>query len=105
MTNASRLELSGASTRDSTSLLPFIMSLPVVDLGINYGDDKGKSSEIYNRSPHILNAPTEVITSFLSKFKGKTEEVTAGLADIHLDDTIPSETVGLKYMRQLVGRD
>jgi len=28
--------------------------------------------------------------------------VTAGLADIHLDDTLPSETVGLKYMRQMV---
>lgn len=53
----------------------------------------------------ILNAPTEQITSFLSTFKGKTEEVTAGLADIHLDDALPSETVGLKYIRQLVCRD
>jgi len=53
----------------------------------------------------ILNAPIEQITSFLSTFKGKTEEMTAGLADIHLDDTLPSETVGLKYMRQLVRHD
>ena len=53
----------------------------------------------------VLNVPTEQITSFLSKFKGKTEEVTAGMADIHLDDALPSETVGLKYMRQLVRRN
>jgi len=53
----------------------------------------------------IPNVPTEQITSFLSTFKGNTEEMTAGLADIHLDDTLPSETVGLKYMRQLVRRD
>jgi len=53
----------------------------------------------------ILNTPVEEITSFLSTFKGKTEEMTAGLADIHLDDTLPSETVGLKYMRQLVRHD
>jgi len=57
-----------------------------------------------NRRVH-LNTPTEEITGFLLKFKGTTEEVTAGLADIHLDDTLPSETVGLKYMRQLVRRD
>ena len=53
----------------------------------------------------ILKVPPEQITSFLSTFKGKTEEMTAGLADIHLDDTLPSETVGLKYMRQLVRPD
>lgn len=57
-----------------------------------------------NRGVH-LNVRTEQITNFLSEFKGTTEEVTAGLADIHLDDTLPSETVGLKYMSQLVRRD
>lgn len=53
----------------------------------------------------VLYIPTEAIRGFLSKFKGKAEEVTAGLADIHLDDTIPSEDAGLKYMKQLVSYD
>lgn len=59
----------------------------------------------FTTEPPIFNVHTEIITGFLSKFKGKTEEVMAGLADIHLDDSIPSETVGLKYMRQLVSHD
>ena len=58
----------------------------------------------YHPSP-LSNISTEAITSFFSKFKGKAEEVTAGLADIHLDDAVPSEAVELKYMRQLVGYD
>ena len=80
------------------------MSLPVVNLGINYGNDKGRSLRRFTTENLILNSPIEQIISFLSTFKGKAEEVTAGLADIHLDDTLPSETVGLKYMRQLVRR-
>jgi len=103
VTNASCLEL-GASTRDLTPLPPLTMSLPVVNLGINYGNDKGRSLQRSTTENLVLNSPTELITSFLSTFKGKAEEVTAGLADIHLDDTLPSETVGLKYMRQLVCR-
>ena len=41
-TRDKRVEL-GASTRDLTPPSPFIMSLPVVNLGINYGNDKGRS--------------------------------------------------------------
>jgi hypothetical protein len=60
---------------------------------------------IYLQSAREFKPPVSVVESikgFLTTFKGKTEEVTAGLADINLDGDGPSETAGLKYMRQLV---
>ncbi|KII89182.1 hypothetical protein PLICRDRAFT_29538 [Plicaturopsis crispa FD-325 SS-3] len=62
------------------------MSLPVVNINVNYEDEKEK------------------IQAFLSNFVGE-KDLTRGMADIGLDDDedddIPARTKSLKYMQQL----
>lgn len=78
------------------------MSLPVVNIAVNYDDEKG--SFIGLRSLCKADAYTEKIQGFLSTFVGE-KDVTQGMANIGLgdeDDNIPMRTKSLKYMYQLV---
>ncbi len=81
------------------------MSLPVVNIPVNYGTEKGPLTCI--STDLLLYALTDRIRDFFSHFVGPASgDVTDGMADMDIGDEDDSPETqrmkGLKYMSQLV---
>ena len=76
-----------------------IMALPVLQVNINYIEEKGESSSVITNL--WLTSNVEKIKGFLETFEGE-KDVTRELADMDIRDEHEDRFRRLKYMRQLV---
>ena len=81
------------------------MSLAVVDIGVDYLDEKRASSFTrVDYEERLIGNATEKITNFLENYLGTSGDFEDGLAHMDLeDDSGPAARYrGHKYMSQLV---
>ena len=80
------------------------MALPVVNIDINYEDEKGALPAFFTAFFPTSGCHADKIQEFLSSYVSKDKDIARGIADIDInnDDDAPSVGRSLKYMEQLV---